>query len=994
MKRLSLLVFLLFSCMAMSIAQRTVTGVVTDLEGEALIGASVIAKGTSVGTITDIDGSFSLSVPEGVQMLEISYTGFESMEVDVSTSSNVTISMAEGALLDEVVVTGYGTAKRSDQVAAISTIKGSEISNIAIASVDNLLQGRSTGVEVTAINGKPGQNAYIRVRGLTSINGNNDPLFIVDGVPVPQSVYAAINPNDIESFNILKDAAALSIYGARASAGVVLIETKKGNTKNSYIEYSNQIGTTRALDDGFDLMNASQKINYEIAAGVRNPQTAAQRAELLRFGTNWEDVLLREAGIQNHNLAFSGGNADGNYYLSVSRADNQGLSVGSDFDRTTAKFNGGYQINDWISVSNTLSLARRNDNELRDRNNVQSPFVALYSYNAYETVYNLDEDGAIQFDEFGEPIYSGTSQGFNIVEAQRNNPESREWTDMFGSLSLTLTPIKNFSFTSRGGYNFNTFKNEYFIKPNSILDGFVGDSDAPGIKRDSGNDRNRYVWANTAQYDLSIDSRSSFNFLVGTEFIKDEFETFSISGKGFPLGLSVQEVAAEITDGFTNKDEFALFSTFGKIGYSFDNALNANVTVRRDGSSRFGENRRYGTFFGVGVGYDLSQGILKNNSTFDQLKVRASYGTTGNEPTNLYDAIATTGFVSYDDQTASLQANVANPDLQWESQVAFNVGVDYGILNNRITGSLEYYTKSSEQLLFPRPISPTTGFDQITDNIGILSNRGLEAEIYYSPVRGDFTLDLGLRFSTNKTRIDDINTDELINPVNAFSSVLQEGEVAYVWELVEFVGIDDQTGDPVYLNANGEETTSPTASDAQIMSGKSALPTYWGGFDINMGYKGLQLTTQFAFKGGNYIYNLRRRNLLGGFDDARTQQSVEALDYWQQPGDITEIPRLGAEVEPTDSDRFLERGDFIRLRNIQLRYELPQGITSKLRMQNISVFLAGTNLATFSGFQGDPEVGVFIEESASTVNGQLPGEFAGFSYPNARSITGGINVRF
>jgi len=346
MKKFFLLAFMLFTCVALTHAQRTITGVVSDASGESLIGANVISKGSSIGTITDIDGSFTLEVPDGATTLVISYTGFQSQEIDITGMSSVNITLIEGELLDEIVVTGYGTAKRGSLVESISRVGGEEIQSIPIASIDNLLQGRSTGVEVTAINGKPGQNGYMRVRGLTSINGNNDPLFIVDGVPVPQSVYAAINPNDIEEFSILKDAGATSIYGARASAGVVLITTKKGDVDNSFVEYSAQIGTMSALDDGFDLMNASQKLNYEIAAGVRGPLTAEQRASILEYGTDWENVLLRDAALMNHNLAFSGGSGKGNYYLSLSRFDNQGISVGSEFDRTTAKFKGGYEIND------------------------------------------------------------------------------------------------------------------------------------------------------------------------------------------------------------------------------------------------------------------------------------------------------------------------------------------------------------------------------------------------------------------------------------------------------------------------------------------------------------------------------------------------------------------------------------------------------------------------------------------------------------------------
>ncbi|MFT6808677.1 MAG: TonB-linked SusC/RagA family outer membrane protein [Saprospiraceae bacterium] len=997
MKRILLFLFLSIFSMSFMLGQRDIAGTVVDQDGLGLLGANVLVKSTSEGTITDLDGSFSLSVPDNATTLLISFTGYETQEISIVGISNIDVTLAEGQLLDEIVVVGYGTTKKSDVVAAISNVSGDAVASLNIASIDNLLQGKSTGVEVTAVNGKPGANAYIRVRGLTSINGNNNPLFIVDGVPVPQTVFSAINASDIAEFSILKDAAATAIYGARASAGVVLVTTKRGSADNSYIEYSGQIGTMEAVDDGFTLMNASQKLNYELALGVRNPLTTEGRADLLRYGTDWENTLLRKAGLQSHNLAFSGGSDRGGYYLSMSRMDNQGLSTGSDFDRTTAKFNGDYKVNDWFSVSNSINISRRNDNELRDRNNVQSPFVGMYSYNPYETIYNLDDNGEILFDEFGEPDYNFTHQGFNIVEATRNNPESNTWSDMYGNVALNFTPIKGLRISSTGAYSYNTFQREAFIKPNSILDFYVGDTDAPGIKTDGGSSRDRYVFTNVAQYDYQISDRHQISALGGMEYVKNVFESYSISGKGFPVGLSVQEVAAEITDGFTRKNEFALFSLFGQLSYSLDNNFHIQGTVRRDGSSRFGADNRYGTFYSVGVGYNLANTVLKA-SWLDQLKVRASYGTTGNEPNEQYGAIGVLGFSSYADQTASFQANVSNPNLKWETQEAYSFGVDFGILNNAITGSLEYYNKKSTDLLFPNQLSRTTGFGQRLDNIGDLSNRGIEAEVNYSPFRGkDFFLDFGIRYSHNKTRMDRLVGSEEIQASNSFSAVLKEGEVAYVWELVEFSRVDPSNGDLLYFNESGEEVTDPTESDAVILSGKSAIPTFSGGFDVNMGYKGISLQTAFSFKGGNYIYNQRKFNLLSGADGARSQQDVEALDYWKNPGDVTEIPRPDAQAEVSTSTRFLEKGDYIRLRNVKLSYALPTSILEKIHVKGLTFFVAGQNLATFSNFQGDPEVGVFIEESVgtgNTVQGNLPGEYAGFSYPNTRTLTGGLTLRF
>jgi len=977
-------------------AQRNVTGVVTDQSGESLIGANVTVKGTTLGTITDIDGRFDLNVPNPESdVLVVSYTGFATMEMAVGDKSTIDFIMSEGELLNEIVFTGYSSSKKSEITEAISTVRGEELTLVPIASVDNLLQGKSTGVEVTAINGKPGQQGYIRVRGLTSITGNNEPLYVIDGLPMPSTAYAALNPNDIAEISVLKDAAATAIYGARASAGVVLVTTKTGDSKNSFMEYTVQVGSKTALDDGFDLMSAEQKLDYEIAAGVRAELTPEDRAALLEYGTDWEDQLLRNGQLISHNLAFSGGNQDGGYYASLSRYDEQGISLGSDFDRTTAKINGNYNVTDWVNVSSSLNLSRRNDTELRDRYNVQSPFVALYRYNPYETVFNLDENGDPIVNADGTQDYNFTHQGFNIVEAIENNPESRRYSDIFGNIAVRLTPIDNFTFTSQGSYTYNTFRNEYFIQPGSILDFYVGDTAAPGIKRDSGNDRDRYNWINTAEYDLKVSDESSVELLAGTEFLKNTFESFSLSGKGFPGSLTTQDNAAEITDGFSTRSIFSIFSLFGKAKYNIGSRLHVTGTLRRDGSSRFGADNRYGTFYALSAGYDLSSLDFLESTSVNQLKLRASYGTSGNEPRGFYSSLGTIGFASYGDQTAAFQNQVANPSLKWETKKGWNVGLDFGVWNSRLTGGLDIYNQTSTDLLFPNQLSRTTGFGSRTENIGDLTNRGIELEMGYAVIESeDFTFDVGFRYSRNNTTIDKLNVDEDIAGPGSFISRLKAGEKAYIYELVEFVRVDSETGDLIYLDAEGEETSNPTASDAKLLTDKSALPTYSGGVNFTAGYKGLSLRTDFTFKGGNWIYNGKKADLLNGADGARSQQSVEALDYWQNAGDVTDIPRLDAQVEASTSTRFLEKGDYVRLRNVQLSYALPANLVSRAKVQGVTLFLAGSNLATWTDFTGDPEVGVSIEESVDNVTTALPGEYALYSFPNTRSFTGGITLRF
>jgi len=1000
MRKIILLLFMVVALASFSYGQKTITGTVKDDAGEALIGATVIEQGTTNGTTSDIDGNFTISVkdPE-TAIIEIRYIGYETSTHAAALSDKIDAVLSTGKLLDEVVVIGYESVKKSDIVESVSVVGGEDLQLVPISSADQLLQGRAAGVEATAINGKPGQQAYIRIRGLTSINGNNQPLYIINGVPMPSTAFAAINPNDIDKISILKDAAATAIYGARASAGVVVVTTKNGVGTKSTVEYSIQMGRKQAVDDKVELMNAREKLNYEAALSAEfedfNLRDPEDFDSLLLNTSNWEDELLRSGNLMAHNLSFSGNNENGSYYASFSRYDEQGISLGSDFDRTTATFNGNYKINDWIKVSNNLNVSRRNDTELRDRFNVQSPFFARYDYNPYITVFNYGEDGQLALDENGKPTYN-SALGFNIVEAIENNPESRRWSDIFGNLKIDLEPIDGLLLSSSGGYTFNTFKNEYFIQPGSILDNIVGDPDAPGIKRDANNLRNRYNWINTAQYDFNIGEMNNLTLIAGTEFVKDRFERISISGKGFPGSLSVQNVAAEITDGFTTLAESSLFSIFGSARYVFNDRLNFKATVRRDGSSRFGPDNRYGTFYAVGLGYDLAQESFLSSSIVDQLKLRVSYGTSGNEPVPFYEHLGVLDFASFNDQSAAFQSRVANPNLKWELQKGFSAGLDFGLWASRLSGSVEFYNKKSTDLIFPSQLSRTTGFSSQTDNIGDLTNRGAEFELDYKVFsKGPLDLSLGVNFTANQSTIDKLNTDEeFIEPINAFYSILKEGENAYVFRLVEYVGVDADNGDLIYLDADGNETSTPTASDSKILSGKSALPKYWGGFNIGLGFKGVSLNTDFAFKGGNHIYNLKRYWLERGLDGARSNVSVEAANYWQNAGDQTNIPRPDVEVEPTESTRYLEKGDYLRLRNVQLSYSLPTSLLSKIKVENVSVFIAGTNLLTFTNYLGDPEVGVSLEESVDDVGLALPGEAEFFSYPNTTSLTGGLTFKF
>ncbi len=985
-------------------AQRTISGTIVDQRGEPLIGASVLVKSTSSGTVSDIDGNFEVLVPAGAMILVFSYTGFETQEVELSSSNVLSITLEEGASqLSEVVVTGYSAVKRGDLTSAISTVENEQIVGQPLGSVDQLLQGASTGLQITAENGRPGGTAYIRIRGTGSVNASNAPLFILDGIQITQTDYNAINPNDIEEISILKDAAATSIYGSRASNGVVYIKTKKGSrARKPQVTFNVQYGQKTVTDDGIDLMNKEQKLDYEVEVGVRSEASADQiRNSLANPETDWEDILLRTGQVQSYDLGLSGGGEKSNYYFSLSYYDEEGVSVGSQFDRLTGRFNMDFDVTKRFKVGNSITVAHTNEDILRDRNNVQNPFRAIYDYNPYEPEFVLDGNGDLVLDEDGEPIYNLTRQGFSISEAIRNNPENATRTKFIGSLYAQLEIIDGLVLKSQVGGNYNVFRREYYIFPGSVLDTYVGSASAPGIKQDNGSDRFIYNWTNTLAYNKTINGRHTIGGLFGTEYYKQRFPSYFVSSRGFPSELiATQNAAAEVTDGSTALTEWALWSQFAEARYNFSGRYYATFSWRRDGSSRFGEGNKFGNFFAGSVAWNIANEAFLSGSIFDQLKLRASAGTSGNEPRELYPQGTYSFARSYGNLTASVPGTLDNFLVKWEQNFNFSVGLDFGLFQNRLSGSFDYYSRTTSDLLFPQPLSLTTGWASRLANIGEMVNTGIELELQGDVVRSkNVTITLFGSITTNQNELKSLDNggNDVINAQSGIS-LLREGLAVNTFYLVRYAGVGPQ-GQPQYFTAPDEEgnveiTDTWSGDDAVAIEGKTPQPTYFGNFGLNATFYGVDLGLNFYYSGGNYIYNFQRAILLGNDgSQARQNQDVANFNFWRAPGDentpgILPAPSLTNDLN--DSDRYLERGDYVRLRNATLGYTLPQKLMNRIGIDRLRVFVQGTNLLTFTNFNGDPEVGRGSEESDL----ELLGEVTLFTFPQTMGWTVGLNLGF
>jgi TonB-linked SusC/RagA family outer membrane protein len=1015
MQKKLLMLFLsgLFACSAFAQGRR-ITGKVTGAsDGLTLPGVNVRVKGSTIGTQTNNNGVYELTVADNATLV-FSFIGYANQEVVVGQRTEINVSLAlDAKQLSEIVVTGYQTKTKISNSSSISTVSGKEVTDRPTPSIDNLLQGKAAGVQVTTQNGKPGSNAYIRIRGTGSANGSSEPLLVVDGVQIPDNqapqVYNTLNANDIQSINVLKDAASVSLYGARGSNGVILITTKTGAESESHVTYSFQYGTNKKLPDNFTLMSPAQKLQYEYDLGYENsdftsylqsnnfPESAtlfnitnAQRQagwnSLIKQSHNWENDILRTGHVMQHQIVVSGHEGKTNYYFSFQKYDADGITVGSDFNRYTGKINLSTQVKPWFTLSNNLSLGTFSTNELRDIYNAQNPFVAMYSYNPYEPVYNKDG------------TYNLTSQGFPVLEAIKNNPEFQRYINGYNTTTLDFHPIKGLNVSSQFGMTLNDYKRSYFVKPGSILDGYIGDPTNPGSKTDNGSTEFGYDWVNKAIYKFNIGSDHHFSALAVQEFQKDQFTSYSLSKKGFASGdLGTQDNgAANDGNNRTTRSIWTLASLLGELDYNYKEKYYVTGSIRRDGSSRFGANDKYGNFYAASASWLLSQEeFLKPLTWINVLKLRGSIGTAGNfAGLGNYQSLNLYTYGRYDSQIAAYPIQIPNPDLTWEKKLKRDIGIDFELFDGRVSGALDYYNEHTSALLFSVPVSSTTGFSSVVKNVGAMTNKGLDAAINVDVVRYK-----GLKWSVygninyNKNNVTELynGATEVDDPNNL--GAVKPGYAINTFKLVRYAGVNPQTGAAQYFDKNGAITENYSSDDAVLLKGKSPNPKFFGGFGTNVNYKGIELSGDFTYTLGNYVFNYNKETLVSWGGGVYTAQATDALNYWKKPGDTNVLPKADANAVTYDTDLYLQKASYIRLRNVTLAYTLPKEITQKFKVQSLKVFVTGQNLLTINPdhFFGDPEVGVGSAESFTTT---IPGQATLFSYPNTRQFTFGVNVTF
>lgn len=1007
---------LAFSMQVTFAQEKTVTGTVKDGEGLPLPGVTVIVAGTNNGTNTDIDGKYSINVAQG-QSLVFSYVSMNPQTIVVGASNTVDVKMTGQTLEVVTINTGYKTFTKRDNPSAIATISIEAIEERANASVIQNLQGQVSGLSVSTGSGQPGSDSTIILRGVGSINGNIEPLFIVDGSPVDEDGFRSINQNDIATISVLKDASATSIYGNRGGNGVIVITTKRGklNEKMKF-RYSSQYGINELQGLNIELMNSRQmlKLEQQYGGGVGGGKSDAEIDALAKqANTNWADILFRKGSTQTHDLSITSGSEKTSNFTSLSYFDQEGIFINTNFKRFSVRNNfSGRSENDKFNYSLNLSanFSRSNGIDGAGTNAIFfAPFSAALRGLPYLSAY--DADGSITRDGGitpGDPSAVTADQiPYVLLNSALMNTDVEDEFKMITMFNASYNFAKNLTAGLQMGVDYSTFTTKEILHPRSILGPFQVNQNATfgGIQSEGSSRDFRFNTTTSLNYNNTF-GKHTIDVTAYTEYNKAHFDGNNFSVRGLDprllgtgaafVDFNTVELGGEIytpTIGSFKVQE-GLFSYFGNMQYEYDNKYVVTGTVRRDASFRFVEDNKWGTFWSVGGGWSIDQeSFMKDKTAFNLLKLRASYGTSGNQRIinaqyaglNLTRSLYGQGG-GYDSGNATFASQLGNIDLQWEELKQANIGFDFGVWKNRLSGSVDVYVKTTEQLFQDRPVSPITGTSIIQANIGSMENRGIEADVKYVLYdKNDWNISVNANASYNKNKILELADSFEGIQFTGGATALIEGEPVDVFYVQDYVGVNPSNGNALFLDADGN-LTEDMLDIHRKSTGKSVYPVWQGGFGTNISYKGFEFSTQWS-----WMADLWRNNLdLGTVEETNTiddggNRSTSVLTAWQNPGDITTVPRVGNPFNGVDfingTDRYIEDASFLRLRNVSLGYTFNSKTLEKMPFSGLRFFIQAENLITFSSYRGwDAEAGFRTTDRGN--------------YPTPKIFTFGATINF
>ncbi|QDK78145.1 TonB-dependent receptor [Spirosoma sp. KCTC 42546] len=1001
---------------------QAISGRVTSSDDNTgLPGVSVTIKGSTQGTLTDATGNYRLSAGSNATLV-FSFIGFSTVEEVVSNRSVIDVQLKTDVRnLNEVVVTGYGQQIKRDLTGNIAKVRAADIQDQPVTTFDQALQGKAAGVQINSGSGKLGQGIQVRVRGQSSVSASNQPLYVVDGTPVTTdnlsfnsastNPLADINPQDIESVDILKDASAGAIYGARAANGVVLITTKRGKAGRTNITFGAQYGSSKPTNK-LQFLNTDQYVKFynQAAAnsdriegldqsdpdsytsymkGFYETQGLGTYGTPTQVSTNWGDLAYQDAPYQQYDINLNGGNEKTTFYLSGQLLDQKGILVGNALQRYSGRLNLDHKVSDRLRVGFNTGQTRTFNQRISADNQFDNPMqmVALPPMTpATDPTTGLPvgtPPGDLSIPVYYNPL-------INIGNAYFNTTVYRSISNVYGQLQI----IKGLSFRTEFGLDVLNQQEELYYNSKTQRN----------FSAPQGIGQNRYVRVenyttnNFFTYN-TLFGRSQLDLTAGMSYQQSQQKTNFTEGRDFPSDAYRQIAsAARKTDGSSTQTDYRFLSYFARANYKFSDRYLVGLSARVDGSSRFGKNSRYGFFPAVSAGWVLSEeDFLKNNSTISFLKLRSSYGQTGNAEIQNFPQLGLfTGDASYGTLPGQRPSQLANPDLKWETTNQFDIGLDFGILNNRINGEIDYYNKQTSGLLLSVNVPGTTGFATQFRNVGSLENKGFEIVLNSENLTGAFRWTTSFNAAINQNKITNLQSQIIEGGINAMSRAV-EGQPLGVFFTQEYAGVDPANGDALWYknttNADGtlDRTTTNTYSQAQRVVVGSPLPKWTGGITNTFTYKGISLSVLFNGVFGNKInfYGVGRYSSANGrFED---NQTVNQLAAWTSTNTITDVPeaRLFYNNGAQSSSRFILDGSFVRLRTVTLSYSLPKALINKAKLTNVRLFVTGQNLLTFTNYAGwDPEV------NADYIVSNIAQGYDFYTAPQARTITGGINIGF
>ena len=952
-----------------------VKGQVTSHEdNEPLIGVAIMQEGTTNGVVTDFDGNYAIEL-KGVDkaVLVFSYIGMKTQLHTVNNSTGILdiVMQSDAEVMEEVVVVAYGTRKKGTIAGSVSTVKSDKVANVPAAGFDQALQGQTPGLTVLSNSGEPSKAATFQIRGTNSINSGTAPLFILDGVPITSSDFNTISPSDIESISVLKDASSTSIYGARAANGVVVITTKRGTAMDkAKVVLRTQVGFSELAGNNWTLMNTAERIQFEQELGLDKGQ---DYDKLRLTDVNWQEAVFNDrAMLQNYDLSISRATDKLNYFVSGSFYDQDGIAQGSTFRRYNLRANADVKASNWLKVGTNSMVAYEEVQQAEDgQYALYTPISACRFMLPYWNPYR--EDGSIASSKDGS--WTGTT--YNPVEWMENNPVLNKKYKALTVLYAEITPIENLTIRSQFGVDYSHSTADMKSYPS-----FPGNNGIGNAGRSS-YDMMSLTITNTANYRFNLKDKHSFNVMLGQEGVDYRSEGFQVVTSGqnndFLTDLASGTRASMWSNSFSS---YSYLSFFGRGEYSFDDRFYADFSIRADASSRFGKNGRWGTFWSVGLMWNLKQEeFMKRFDWLTTAQIAFSTGTSGNSEIPNYDHLELVGGgANYMGTAGIAPISEGNPDLGWEQLWATNLAFHLGFFN-RVNVDFELYNKRTSNMLMLVPQSySNNGFGSRWDNVGVMINRGAELAVNADVIRTrDFTWNVNANVSYNKNEITELYNGLSEYEIAGTSTKLVVGHSVGEFYTNRYAGVNPANGDALWYTKEGELTTEYNESD-KVMVGKNYIAPWQGGFGTTLSWKGFSLNAQFSWVADRWMFNNDRFfEESNGLYTVYNQSRRLLYDRWKKPGDVTDIPRYG--ITPQMDSRFLEDASFLRLKNLTLGYAVPQNWLEKTHFfDSARIYVQGQNLLTFTKFSGiDPE-------SSSNIYAA--------QYPMSRQFTLGIELSF